>query len=130
MKFLGITTILAAIALLNAYPNDPNPEGEFDNQGSRVKRHDDDTYRVLFYPGGLAESAGDGALFFNGVDINSIRYTAKMDLEAAETIYQATTRAAAIWDSNDQKIVKYWKPFYNILNVKSQFRLFAVNHKL
>ena len=123
MKFLAIT-FLATITLLNAYPTDPHPEGE-----SRVKRHGD-SYRVLFYQGGLAESLFEGGLDYHGVDINGIRHTDEMDMAAAEKIYDATSRAAAIWDSHDQKIVKSWKPFYNIFNVKAEFRKYALDLQL
>ena len=131
MKFLAIiTTILATFTLLNAYPTNPQPEGESDNQGNRVKRHHDIKYRVLFYQGGLAESLLEGVLDLNGVDINGIRHTDVMDIQAANRLYDAATRAKAIWDTYEQKIVKSWKPWYNVFNVDAEFRKYALDQRL
>ena len=60
----------------------------------------------------------------------SITLTDKMDLSGAEQIYAETTRAACIWNTHTQMIVKSWKPFYNIYNVEAQFREYAFKFRI
>ena len=123
MKFTQIITTLAFFATFASQPLEDD-DTSINDITSRVKRADSrPVYRVLYFRGGVAEAFAQE--FSNSNYKDNISHTRKIYWNEALNFYDETTRAAAIWNSEKRRIIKSWKPWYNVYNVDNQFNFYA-----